>query len=90
MDTSVEPPVVKRLCTQEIVDLALRLVALALRQHCCRMGPIIEAGAENPDAVDVGGQPHPARPKIKLQLVPPKPKELLRTRFTGPRRLSLM
>jgi predicted PurR-regulated permease PerM len=35
MDTSVEPPVVKRFCTQEIVDLALQLVALALLLIFC-------------------------------------------------------
>jgi predicted PurR-regulated permease PerM len=35
MDTSVETPVVKRLCTQEIVDLALQLVALALLLIFC-------------------------------------------------------
>ena len=35
MDTSVEPAVVKRLCTQEIVDLALQLVALALLLIFC-------------------------------------------------------
>ena len=35
MDTSVEPPVVKRFGTQEIVDLALQLVALALLLIFC-------------------------------------------------------
>src|SRR5215472_2314996 len=35
MNTSVEPPVVKRFCTQEIVDLALQLVALALLLIFC-------------------------------------------------------
>ena len=35
MDTPVEPPVVNRFCTQEIVDLALRLVALALLLVFC-------------------------------------------------------
>jgi hypothetical protein len=50
----------------------------------------MEAGAQDADAADVCGQPHPARPKIKLQFVPPKPKELLSTRTTGARRFSLM
>src|SRR5262245_42431758 len=35
MDTPVEPPVVKRFCTQEIVDLALQLVALGLLLIFC-------------------------------------------------------
>lgn len=35
MDASVEPPVVKRFCTQEIVDLALQLVALGLLLVFC-------------------------------------------------------
>jgi predicted PurR-regulated permease PerM len=35
MDTPVEPPVVKHFCTQEIVDLALRLVALGLLLVFC-------------------------------------------------------
>src|SRR5215470_7105717 len=35
MDTSLEPPVVKRFCTQEIVDLALQLVALAFLLIFC-------------------------------------------------------
>src|SRR6516162_8975499 len=35
MNTSIEPPVMKHICTQEIVDLALQLVALALLLIFC-------------------------------------------------------
>src|SRR5215475_2688574 len=35
MDTPVEPPVVRRYSTQEIIDLALQLVALALLLIFC-------------------------------------------------------
>src|SRR6185369_2400592 len=35
MDTPVEPPVAKRFCTKEIIDVALQLVALALLLVFC-------------------------------------------------------
>ena len=35
MDTTVEPPIVKRFCTKEIIDVALQLVALALLLIFC-------------------------------------------------------
>ena len=49
--------------------------------------PAGEARAQEPDAIDVGAEcAHaftPARPKTRLQLEPPKPKELLMTRCSG-------
>ena len=35
MNTPVEPPIVKRFCTKEIIDVALQLVALALLLIFC-------------------------------------------------------
>lgn len=45
MDTTVEPPIVKRLRTKEIIDVALQLVALALLLIFCYhvLSPFIDA-----------------------------------------------
>ncbi len=42
--------------------------------------PIGEAGAEHANAGNIRRQRHPARPSTRLQLLPPKPNELLITR----------
>jgi len=67
---------VQRLVGHGVVDLA--------GQHCLPGSPVGEAGGEEADAVDPGGEcrHQPALPKTRLQLLPPKPKELDSTRAT--------
>ena len=65
-------------------------VGLAAREHGGSVGPIIQPRPQNAETVDVSRQLHPARPKIRLQFVPPKPNELESTRASGARRLLLI
>ena len=58
----------------------------AVRYGCRRdstataCGQLLSPGPRTPTPPTICGHPHPARPKIRLQLVPPKPNELLSTR----------
>ena len=47
-------------------------------EHSPRRWPPFQPGAENADALDEDAH-HRVRPKIRLQLLPPKPNELLST-----------
>src|SRR3569623_867190 len=68
--------------------IAIRLFA---GENGARFGPAVQTRADQSDAVDVCVQSRHvqlARAKIRLQLVPPKPKELLSARLTACTRLS--
>ena len=57
-------------------------VGLFATQNGLCAGPVRQAGGEKTDAFDPGGQRlvHGVTPRMRLQLLPPKPKELLRVR----------
>jgi len=57
-----------------------RFVGGGTREDGPRCSPVVESRTDQADAVEVRGELHCARPRIRLQLVPPKPKELLSTR----------
>jgi hypothetical protein len=87
-DTAGAPPLGGRQDRRHRKHRRSRAISLSARKHRRGFGPIGQPRPQDSEAADVGIQPHPARPRIKLQLVPPKPKELDRTRLTGARRFS--
>src|ERR1700674_3685073 len=58
-----------------------RHIARAAREYSAACLPAVQAGTAHADSFDEHAH-HPARPRITLQLLPPKPNELLITRST--------
>src|SRR6202034_1742066 len=59
-------------------DNCVPAITCRIGEACATRNPVGQARTDQPDALDM--QFHAARPRTRLQLLPPKPKELLMTR----------